>query len=83
VSVDSLAGEAAQRAVELRSLSDKGARPRKKKALTDFLSALRSTGLSARRSAVPALERNVHAWFSQVGCSSLQDCRPALYLHAC
>jgi midasin len=64
--VDGLAGEAAQRATELKSLTDKGARARKKKALTDFLAALKGAGLSTARSAVPAAERSVHAWFAQV-----------------
>lgn len=71
--MDSLAGEAAQRATELRGISDKGARSRKKKALTDFLAALKSAGLLAHRSAVPADQRSVHAWFAQV-VASLHCC---------
>ena len=56
----------AQRALELRGLTEKGARARKKKALIDFMRALEQAGVSAKRSAVPAAERSVHAWFSQV-----------------
>lgn len=63
--LDSLAGEIAQRALELRGLSDKGARARKKKALVDLLAALQAAGLSRQRSAVPATERSVHSWFAQ------------------
>ena len=64
--LDDLAGEAAQRAVELRGLAAKGARARKKKALIDFMQALAQAGASAKRSMVPAAERSVHAWFCQV-----------------
>ena len=64
--LDDLAGEAAQRALELRALAEKGARSRKKKALVDFMRALAQAGASAKRSAVPAAERGVHAWFAQV-----------------
>ena len=56
----------AQRALELRGAADKGARSRKKKALTDLLHALAAAGLSRQRSAVPSVERSVHAWFTQV-----------------
>ena len=65
-SLDSLAGEAAQRAAELRGAVGKGARPLKKKALGDFLRALQAAGASAFRTAVPADERSVSAWFMQV-----------------
>ena len=64
--LDDLAVEAAQRALELRGLAEKGARARKKKALVDFMYALAQAGASAKRSAVPAAERSVYAWFSQV-----------------
>ena len=63
--LEALAGEAAQRALELRGLAERGARARKKKALTDFLRALEAAGVSRRRSAVPAAERSVQAWFEQ------------------
>ena len=66
--MDDLAGEAAQRALELQGLTEKGARARKKKALIDFMRALDQLGVSAKRSAVPAAERSVHAWFYQVHC---------------
>ena len=62
-----MAGEAAERALELRGVSDKGARLRKKKALNDLLKALGALGLTRRRSAVPANDRTVQAWFTQVG----------------
>ena len=65
--LEDLAGEVAQRALELRGLAEKGARARKKKALIDFMRTLDQVGVSAKRSAVPAAERSVHAWFSQVG----------------
>ena len=64
--LEALAGEAAQRALQLRGLAERGARARKKKALTDFLRALEASGASRRRSAVPAAERSVQAWFEQV-----------------
>lgn len=66
--LDALAGEVAQRALELRGLTEKGARSRKKKALTDLLHALGTAGLSKQRSAIPSSERSVHSWFTQV-CS--------------
>ena len=69
-----LGAEAAQRALELRGLSEKGAAPRKKKALTDLLKALQEAGVSRRRSAVPADQRSVHSWFAQVGLASLSMC---------
>ena len=57
---------AAARAGELRAETDKRARPRKKKALTDLLRALGAAGVSLQRSGVPARERSVQAWFAQV-----------------
>ena len=66
VAVEQLAGEAAERALELRQLTEKGARLRKKKALIDLLKALADLGFTKRRSAVPAHDRTVQAWFSQV-----------------
>lgn len=66
--MDALAGEVAQRAQELRGQTEKGARSRKKKALTDLLEALGAAGLSKHRFAVPSSERSVHSWFTQV-CS--------------
>ena len=71
--MDDLAGEVAQRALELRGLTEKGARARKKKALIDFMRALDQLGVSAKRSAVPTAERSVHAWFSQVRCHILSQ----------
>lgn len=68
-SLDDLASEAAQHALELRGLGEKGAKARKKKALVDFLRALGSAGVSHRRSAVPQNERSVHEWFSQASLS--------------
>ena len=68
--LDDLAGEAAQRALELRGLTAKGARARKKKALIDFMHALEQAGASAKRSTVPVAERSVHAWFCQVRASA-------------
>ena len=64
--LDALAAEAAQRALELRGLTAKGARLRKKKALTDLLEALQAAGASRHVSAVPAAQRTVHSWFAQV-----------------
>ena len=63
--VDALAAEAAERALALRGDAEKGARARKKKALTDLLKALGAAGVSRRRSAVPAAQRGVQAWFQQ------------------
>ena len=65
-SIDELAGEAARRALELKQLATKNARTRKKKALVDFFAALAEVGVSRRRSAVPAVERDPRAWFAQV-----------------
>lgn len=66
IAVEDLAGEAAARAVELRQLTDKGARLRKKKALNDLLKALAGFGFTRRRAAIPAYDRTVQQWFSQV-----------------
>ena len=55
--VDSLAAEAAWRAAELRSDTAKGAKLRKKKAVTDLLRALQDLGLSRRAADVPAGKR--------------------------
>ncbi|KAK9809153.1 hypothetical protein WJX72_010301 [[Myrmecia] bisecta] len=62
---DELAGPAAERALALRGLTEKGARSRKKKALTDLLKALGAAGVLSLRSAVPAEERSVQSWFAQ------------------
>ena len=78
--LDDLAGEAAQRALELRGLAEKGARSRKKKALVDFMHALAAAGASAKRSAVPATERGMHAWFSQVWPMAIHAILPRLPL---
>ena len=65
-SIEAVAGEAAERALQLRQTSDKGARLRKKKALNDLLKALGEMGLSRSRSAVPTNDRSVQDWFTQV-----------------
>ena len=75
-SLDELAAEAAQHAMELRGLSEKGARARKKKALVDFLHALGEAGVSHRRLAVPVTERSVHSWFSQARRLHSCICKP-------
>ena len=61
---------AATRALELREAHEKGSRARKKAALTDLLRTLGAFGASNLRSAVPASDRSVQAWFRQVkgGC---------------
>lgn len=64
--MEEVAGEAASRAVELRRVTEKGARLRKKKALNDLLKALAAFGFTRRRAAVPPLHRTVPHWFSQV-----------------
>jgi midasin len=61
--VDDLASTAASRALALRGDTTKGARTRKKKALTDLLKALRGAGVGRRLGDVPAGERAVSAWF--------------------
>jgi midasin len=63
--IDDLAATAAARALALRGDVSKGARARKKKALTDLLKALRAAGVSRRVADVPASERAVAAWFRQ------------------
>lgn len=65
---EGLAGQAVEAALQLRELTDKGSRARKKKALTDFLAALSELGLSRLRTAVPPAERSPHAWLLQVRC---------------
>ena len=64
--MDEVAGVAAARALELRDNNEKGSRARKKSALTDLLRTLAAIGVSKLRSAVPATERTVQAWFRQV-----------------
>ena len=64
--MDEVAGVAAARALELRDNNEKGSRARKKAALTDLLRTLAAIGVSKLRSAVPATERTVQAWFRQV-----------------
>lgn len=64
--VDDVAATIAGRAVELKSLVSKGAKARKKMAVTALLEAMANLGVSKRRSAVPALERSVQSWFRQV-----------------
>lgn len=71
--MEELAGEAAERSLQLRGLTEKGARLRKKKALGDLLKALAGQGLSRRRSAVPVQERTVQDWFLQVCCMHVQS----------
>ena len=46
----------------------------------DFFAALAEAGVSRRRSAVPAGERDPRAWFAQVGMISIYLCI-ALFLH--
>eukprot|EP00887_Chlorella_sp_A99_P000601 scaffold17.g601.t1 len=65
--VDELASEVISRALELRGDVAKGAKARKKKALTDFFKALAASGVSRRRSVVPSAQRGVQAWFAQGG----------------
>ncbi|KAL4440107.1 hypothetical protein ABPG75_003108 [Micractinium tetrahymenae] len=60
-----LASEAAERALALKADVAKGAKARKKKALTDFFRALADAGVSRRRTAVPASQRGSQAWFAQ------------------
>ena len=65
-SLETLAGDAAERAAELRTVVGKGARAQKKKALGDFLQALGAAGASRSRAAVPADQRTTSSWFMQV-----------------
>jgi hypothetical protein len=51
--LDELAGTAAERSAALQGDVAKGARARKKKALSDFLKALNAAGASRLRSDVP------------------------------
>lgn len=74
LAVEEVAGEAAGRAVELRAVTDKGARLRKKKALNDLLKALAGFGFTRRRSAIPALDRTVPQWFTQVSTLACAAC---------
>lgn len=62
LAADDLASQAAARAVELREDISKGAKARKKKALTDLFHALIDAGVSKRRTAVPAEYRGVASW---------------------
>jgi midasin len=63
--LDDLAATAASRALALSTDTTKGARLRKKKALTDLLHAIGDAGFSKRASDVPAGDRDAAAWFSQ------------------
>ena len=65
--IDGLAAAAAARSLELRSDVSKGARARKKKAVTDFFKALTAAGVSRGRAAVPAGHRGVANWFKLAG----------------
>ena len=65
VRLDELGAAAADRALVLRSDTSKGARARKKKALTDLLHALQDTGFSKRAGDVPAGDRSPADWFKQ------------------
>ena len=82
IQLDELATHAAQYSLELRKLTEKGARLRKKKALVDFLQALSEAGISHKRNAIPPSERTVHSWFSQVSnihmnvSSQISACSP-------
>jgi hypothetical protein len=61
--LDGIAVAVASRSAALRA--DRAAsRPIKKKALTDLLKALIEVGVSPRRSAVPANERDPSSWFT-------------------
>ena len=75
--LEDLASQAARHALDLRSLTEKAARSRKKKALVDFLQALGQLGVSHHRSAIPAAERGIHSWFIQV---KLTSSAPDVYL---
>ena len=79
--IEEVAGEAAERALELRQLTDKGARLRKKKALNDLLKALEGLGLTRRRAAVPPHDRTVQAWFTQVSTHHLSMHRQRQGVH--
>ncbi len=69
--VDEAAGFAAAFALELRdSGAAKGARARKKAALHDLQEGLAALGASHLRSAVPAHDRAVQAWFRRVWFSA-------------
>lgn len=71
--LDDVAATIAGRAVELKSLVSKGAKARKKMAVTALLAAMANLGVAKRRSAVPASERAVQSWFRQVS-SRLHRC---------
>ena len=64
VQLDDLAATAASRALALSGDISKGARLRKKKALSDLLHALGAAGFSKRASEVPMDDRDPAAWFS-------------------
>lgn len=64
--MEEISEAAAQTALDLKSLTAKGTKPRKKKALLDLLHALGDMGFSYKRSAVPLNERSVHSWFMKV-----------------
>ncbi|KAG2499138.1 hypothetical protein HYH03_002721 [Edaphochlamys debaryana] len=60
---DALAAAAIVRSHELRSDIAKGARMRKRQALSDLYEALEGQGLSRRQTAVPPHDRDVASWF--------------------
>jgi midasin len=79
--LDELAAAAAARALALKEDTTKGARARKKKALTDFLGALKQVGYSQRSTDIAAGDRDAAAWFKhsrpRLGASSVLQPLPA------
>lgn len=64
--VDTLACSALLKGAELKDDSMKGAKARKKKALSDLFKALESYGISRLQSRIPSIARYSHYWIMQV-----------------
>ena len=70
--LEELSTDLIETSLELRAVTDKSAKLRKKKALVDLFKYLEQLGLSRRKTAVPASERTVQSWFQQSPPRSLQ-----------
>jgi midasin len=72
--IDGLASTAVGHAATLRDDASRGAKARKKKALSDFFKALEACGISKLQNAIPLEARNPHHWMT-VDCEGVSDDR--------
>ena len=66
INLDDLATSARYQAITLKDDGTKGAKSRKKKALSDYLKALEEQGISKLQSCVPLKERDPQYWLLEV-----------------